>query len=123
THVCRCSSPAPPGSSATTGSWTRPCGSWIRRQGGPPDHRRTTMSTTAPRTTLATVAASAGVSVATVSKVLNGRRDVSPATRARVHEMLRAHDYGGRLKTIERHPTIELTLRGRIGSYSAEIVQ
>ena len=81
------------------------------------------MPMTQPRTTLATVAASAGVSVATVSKVLNGRRDVAPATRARVHEMLRAHDYGGRLKTIERHPTIELTLRGRIGSYSAEIVQ
>jgi LacI family transcriptional regulator len=81
------------------------------------------MSTTEPRPTLATVAASAGVSVATVSKVLNGRRDVAPATRARVQEMLRAHDYGGRLKTIERHPTIELTLRGKIGSYSAEIVQ
>ena len=56
------------------------------------------MSTTEPRTTLATVAASAGVSVATVSKVLNGRRDVAPATRARVQEMLRTHDYGGRLE-------------------------
>ena len=81
------------------------------------------MSTTEPRTTLATVAASAGVSVATVSKVLNGRRDVAPATRARVQEMLRAHDYGGRLKAIERHPTIELTFRGKIGAYSSEIVQ
>ena len=81
------------------------------------------MSTTQPRTTLATVAESAGVSVATVSKVLNGRRDVAPATRARVQEMLRSHDYGGRLKTIERHPTIELTFRGKIGAYSAEIVQ
>ncbi len=81
------------------------------------------MSTTEPRTTLATVAASAGVSIATVSKVLNGRRDVAPATRARVQEMLRAHDYGGRLKTIERHPTIELTFRGKIGAYSSEIVQ
>jgi LacI family transcriptional regulator len=81
------------------------------------------MSTTQSRTTLATVAASAGVSVATVSKVLNGRRDVAPATRARVQEMLRSHDYGGRLKTLERHPTIELTLRGKIGSYSAEIIQ
>ena len=81
------------------------------------------MSTTEPRTTLATVAASAGVSVATVSKVLNGRRDVAPATRARVQEMLRTHDYGGRLKMIERHPTIELTFRGTIGCYSSEIVQ
>jgi LacI family transcriptional regulator len=81
------------------------------------------MSTTEPRTTLAIVAASAGVSVATVSKVLNGRRDVAPSTRARVQEMLRAHDYGGRLMTIERHPTIELTFRGTIGAYSSEIVQ
>ena len=81
------------------------------------------MSTTEPRTTLATVAASAGVSIATVSKVLNGRRDVAPATRARVQEMLRAHDYGGWLKTIERHPTIELTFRGKIGGYSSEIIQ
>ncbi|MBV9832145.1 MAG: LacI family DNA-binding transcriptional regulator [Marmoricola sp.] len=75
------------------------------------------------RTTLATVAESAGVSVATVSKVLNGRADVAPATRARVQEMLRAHDYAGRLISIERHPTVELTFRGRIGGYSAEIVQ
>ena len=81
------------------------------------------MSTTEPRTTLATVAASAGVSVATVSKVLNGRRDVSPDTRARVQEKLRTLDYGSRLKMIEQHPTIELTFRGTIGCYSAEIVQ
>jgi LacI family transcriptional regulator len=81
------------------------------------------MSTTEPRTTLATVAATAGVSVATVSKVLNGRRDVAPATRARVQEILRTHDYGGRLKTFERHPTIELTFRGKIGCYSSEIIQ
>ena len=78
---------------------------------------------TPPRTTLATVAASAGVSVATVSKVLNGRRDVAPATRARVQEMLRAHDYGNRLRSVERHPMIELTFRGKIGGYSSEIVQ
>ena len=81
------------------------------------------MAGTRRRTTLATVAASAGVSVATVSKVLNGRDDVSPTTRARVQEMLREHDYAGRLSAIERHPTVELTFRGRIGAYSAEIIQ
>jgi LacI family transcriptional regulator len=80
------------------------------------------MSTTPPRTTLATVAASAGVSVATVSKVLNGRRDVAPSTRARVHEMLRVHDYGSRILPMERLPTYELTFRGKIGAYSAEII-
>lgn len=81
------------------------------------------MSVTQRRTTLATVAASAGVSVATVSKVLNGRSDVAPATRARVQELLRTHDYGSQLRTIERQPTIELTFRGTIGAYSSEIVQ
>jgi LacI family transcriptional regulator len=81
------------------------------------------MSMTEPRTTLATVAAAAGVSVATVSKVLNGRPDVAPSTRSRVQEMLRAHDYGSRLRSTERHPTVELTFRGKIGAYSSEIVQ
>lgn len=75
------------------------------------------------RTTLATVAASAGVSVATVSKVLNGREDVAPGTRARVQELLRVHDYAGRVSGLRQHPTVELTFRGRIGSYSAEIIQ
>ena len=48
------------------------------------------------RATLAHVAASAGVSVATVSKVLNGRNDVAPATRALVQELLHEHDYVAR---------------------------
>jgi LacI family transcriptional regulator len=81
------------------------------------------MSTTQRRATLATVAASAGVSVATVSKVLNGRQDVAPATRARVQDLLRAHDYAGRIMPIERLPTYELTFRGKVGGYSAEIIQ
>ena len=53
-------------------------------------------STRNPKTTLATVAASAGVSVATVSKVVNGRHDVAPATRAKVADLLARHDYVGR---------------------------
>jgi LacI family transcriptional regulator len=75
------------------------------------------------RTTLATVAASAGVSVATVSKVLNGRSDVAPATRARVKELLRTHDYAGHLVGLERRPTVELTLQGQLLAYSAEVIQ
>ncbi|MFT4234993.1 MAG: LacI family DNA-binding transcriptional regulator [Microbacterium sp.] len=42
---------------------------------------------------LAIVAAEAGVSVATVSKVLNSRSDISEATRARVSAVLAAHGH------------------------------
>jgi DNA-binding LacI/PurR family transcriptional regulator len=43
--------------------------------------------------TLTSVAAQAGVSVSTVSKVLNGRTDVAPGTRERVGQLLRRHGY------------------------------
>ena len=45
------------------------------------------------RPTLETVAAAAGVSLATVSKVLNDRADVSAATRARVQRLLVQYKY------------------------------
>ncbi|GAA4450344.1 LacI family DNA-binding transcriptional regulator [Phytohabitans houttuyneae] len=43
--------------------------------------------------TIATIADEVGVSVTTVSKVLNGRTDVAPETRARVEESLERHRY------------------------------
>ena len=46
-----------------------------------------------PRVTLASIAAAAGVSLPTVSKVVNGRSDVSPGTRARVERLLADHHY------------------------------
>lgn len=51
--------------------------------------------TTAPdrRATLATIAAAAGVSLPTVSKVINGKADVAPATRERVQQLLAEHNY------------------------------
>jgi LacI family transcriptional regulator, galactose operon repressor len=45
------------------------------------------------RVTIATIAEAAGVSVPTVSRVLNGRTDVSPETRDRIEHLLREHDY------------------------------
>lgn len=45
------------------------------------------------RVRLADIAAEAGVSVATISKVLNGHGDISPATRARVDALLTARGY------------------------------
>ena len=43
--------------------------------------------------TIATIAKEVGVSVPTVSRVLNGRSDVAPATRRRVEEALARHEY------------------------------
>ncbi|HEV7657436.1 MAG TPA: LacI family DNA-binding transcriptional regulator [Mycobacteriales bacterium] len=75
------------------------------------------------RATLATVAASAGVSVATVSKVLNGRSDVAPATRALVQELLHEHDYVGRRVDPGRFPTVELLFHSELNAYSLEVFE
>ncbi|WP_377267972.1 LacI family DNA-binding transcriptional regulator [Peterkaempfera sp. SMS 1(5)a] len=48
--------------------------------------------------TIATIAQEVGVSVATVSKVLNGRTDVAPDTRARVEASLDRHHYRRRTR-------------------------
>ncbi|MGI8457241.1 MAG: LacI family DNA-binding transcriptional regulator [Propionibacteriaceae bacterium] len=78
--------------------------------------------------TLATVAASAGVSVATVSKVLNGRADVGPATRERVQTLLAQHQYVERRSESARRatvaePTVELVFHGRPNGYWTELLQ
>jgi LacI family transcriptional regulator len=78
------------------------------------------------RATLATVAASAGVSVATVSKVLNGRSDVAPATRAAVQTLLEQHDYvapSARRVGSAGRPTVEVVFDGQLHAYSTEILQ
>jgi LacI family transcriptional regulator len=81
------------------------------------------------RATLATVAAAAGVSVATVSKVLNGRSDVAPATRGLVQDLLVEYDYVGRgADTVRRavpttRPTVELVYAGVLNAYSTEVLQ
>ena len=75
------------------------------------------------RATLANVAASAGVSVATVSKVLNGRNDVAPATRALVQGLLHEHDYVARRVRPAPSPTIELFFHGQLNAYHTEVLQ
>ena len=73
--------------------------------------------------TLANVAESAGVSVATVSKVLNGRNDVAPATRALVQDLLHEHDYVARRVRPAPSPTIELCFHGQLNAYHTEVLQ
>ncbi|MFF4615620.1 LacI family DNA-binding transcriptional regulator [Nonomuraea jabiensis] len=75
------------------------------------------------RATLATVAASAGVSVATVSKVLNGRSDVAPATRSLVESLLREHEYVPATPRRELCGSVELQFDDDLNAYSTEIIQ
>jgi Bacterial regulatory proteins, lacI family len=54
------------------------------------------------RVTVRDIADLAGVSAATVSRVLNGRRDVSEETRSLVTRVMREHGYRGTRRTASR---------------------
>ena len=73
------------------------------------------------RVRLADVAEEAGVSLATISKVLNGRSDVAADTRARVEEHLANHGYTRRGS--KRGESIELVFHELESSWSMEVVQ
>ncbi|WP_330286514.1 LacI family DNA-binding transcriptional regulator [Streptomyces sp. NBC_00576] len=77
------------------------------------------------RTTLTGIAEAAGVSVATVSKVVNGRSDVSPETRARVERLLVEHDYVARGPGGAQAPvrTIDLTFDKLVNPNNLVITQ
>lgn len=74
------------------------------------------------RVTLAEIAAEAGVSLATMSKVLNGRPDVSAATRARLEDHLARHGYQRR-NTQQHSEFIELVFHELEPSWSMEVIE
>ncbi|GAB7103837.1 LacI family DNA-binding transcriptional regulator [Streptomyces phaeofaciens JCM 4814] len=73
--------------------------------------------------TLAEIAREAGVSAPTVSKVLNGRADVAPATRTRVEELLRAHGYRRRRAEATRSPLIDLVFHELESAWAMEVIR
>ncbi len=75
-----------------------------------------------PRVTLAEIAAEAGVSLATMSKVLNGRSDVAASTRARLEEHLKRHGYTRRASA-QRSESIELVFHELEASWSMEVIE
>ena len=75
-----------------------------------------------PRITLAEIAAEAGVSLATMSKVLNGRTDVSAATRTRLEAELKRHGYTKR-GSGQRSDTIELVFHELEASWSMSVIE
>jgi len=76
------------------------------------------------RTTLAAIAAEAGVSLPTVSKVVNGRRDVAPATRALVERLLHEHQYTrAGTRRHRRSGLIDLVFNGLDSPWAVEILR
>ncbi|QFR02306.1 LacI family transcriptional regulator [Streptomyces phaeolivaceus] len=72
--------------------------------------------------TIAFIAESAGVSVPTVSKVINGRSGVSADTRARVEELVNRHGY--RKPTgANRNNVVELVFRELKHMWAVEIIR
>ncbi len=77
------------------------------------------------RPTLTAIADAAGVSVATVSKVVNGRSDVAPETRARVEQLLVEHDYvaRGSARPSAGVRTVDLTFDALVNTNNLVITQ
>lgn len=73
--------------------------------------------------TIHTVAAASGVSPSTVSKVLNGRSDVSASTRARVEEAMDRQGYQRRRPARHRGGLIDLVLNELDSLWSIEIIR
>jgi len=71
--------------------------------------------------TIAHIAETAGVSVPTVSKVLNGRSGVSEQTRARVEELIER--YGYRKPPPKGNDTLELVFHELAGMHAVEVIR
>ncbi len=75
------------------------------------------------RVTLAQVAEKAGVSIATVSKVLNGRRNVSPPTRLRVERVLQSDGYQRTARSAPQAPLIEIVFHELDSIWAMELIR
>ena len=76
-----------------------------------------------PTATLASVAAFAGVSVPTVSRVLNGRGQVAAGTRTRVEEALQLHGYRPRPRSRLERREIDLVFPELDRFWALEIIR
>jgi LacI family transcriptional regulator len=76
------------------------------------------------RITMTSIAREAGVSVPTVSRVLNHRSDVAPDTRERVEELLRRHGYRRRVsRAHEPAGLIDLVFNDLDSPWAVEIIR
>jgi LacI family transcriptional regulator len=73
--------------------------------------------------TIAFIAQQAGVSVPTVSKVINGRSDVAPDTRRRVEAAIRQHGYQRVGREKQAAPILELLFHELDSEWAMQIVR
>jgi LacI family transcriptional regulator len=77
-----------------------------------------------PRPRLADIAAEAGVSLPTVSKVVNGHADVAAATRARIEQLLGEHNYRHPgMRAGRRSGLIDVVFNGLDSPWAVEILR
>ncbi|MET9518017.1 LacI family DNA-binding transcriptional regulator [Streptomyces sp. NPDC002994] len=75
------------------------------------------------RITLAQVAQQAGVSISTVSKVLNGRQDVAAPTRIKVERLLETHAYRRTTRSSREAPLIEIVFHELESIWAMELIR
>lgn len=76
------------------------------------------------KVTITAIAAAAGVSVPTVSRVVNGRSDVAPETRAKVEDLLRQHGYRRRTAAPgDRAALLDLVFNDLDSPWAVEIIR
>ncbi|GAB3610360.1 LacI family DNA-binding transcriptional regulator [Humibacter ginsengiterrae] len=75
------------------------------------------------KSTLADVAAHAGVSIPTVSKVLNGKADVAAATRDKVFAALEATGYQSRRGISNASGAVEFLIEGADSAWAIELIK
>jgi DNA-binding LacI/PurR family transcriptional regulator len=98
-----------------------PSSTVIQRFGQISFRKEYVMRREAGRSTLTGIAAQAGVSVSTVSKVLNGRTDVAPGTRDRITRLLRGHGY--QIVPGMRFGVVDLMIGSLHGPWAEELIR
>ncbi len=84
----------------------------------------TKVETGAAKPTIAAIAEELGLSIPTISKVINGRPDVAAGTRARVEEALERHQYRRRRSSQGAGPPLlELVFHEMDSAWSMEIIR
>jgi DNA-binding LacI/PurR family transcriptional regulator len=73
--------------------------------------------------TIAHIARQAGVSSPTVSKVINGRKDVSVETRRRVEALIREQGYQPQRRATQSAPLLELAFREFESEWAGEFIR